>query len=269
MPQSSASPASPESPENAKKLKTWKQHIIPVSYVLSLAFVFNYSVLSCRGAWLRPLYSSVPYTLICYLISIWVCDWVQKYCVLDLPIRYGPGCRGQLMEVMLILMYTENFVSAALFSIVVLLELLFIHPQSTEEKMAACGLLLLLLLFDCLTFSTFLLSFETKHPQHCWAQPRYTPMRFSQSLLPHYVAFTTASHLNDSIRKSLWSLSLSRRLSRGHNTLLLRAGDIEKNPGPNAAGKKNRLTVVHVNTRSLLHHFDDVASLVSAHHPRI
>ena len=135
--------------------------------------------------------------------------------------------------------------------------------------MAARGLLLLLL-FDFLIFSTFLLSFETKHPQHCWAQPRYTPMRLSRSLLPRYVAFTTASHLNDSIRKSLWRLSLSRSLSRGHNTLLLRAGDIEKNPGPNAARKKkNRLTVVHVNTRGLLRHFDDVASLVSTHRPQI
>ena len=57
MPQSSASP------ENAKKLKTWKQHVILVSYVLSLAFVFNYSVLSCQGAWLHPLYSSVEVAL--------------------------------------------------------------------------------------------------------------------------------------------------------------------------------------------------------------
>ena len=130
--------------------------------------------------------------------------------------------------------------------------------------MAVRGLLLLLLLFDFLIFSTFSLSFETKHPQHCWAQPRYTPMRFSRSLLPRYVAFTTSSHLNDSIRKSLWRLSLSRRLSRGHNTLLLRAGDIEKNPGPNAAGKKkNRLTVVHVNTCSLLRHLTTLPPLYS------
>ena len=55
--------------------------------------------------------------------------------------------------------------------------------------------------------------------------------------------------------------------------MLLWAGDIEKNHGPNAAGKKkNRLTVIHVNTRSLLRHFDDVASLVSfvsTHCPQI
>ena len=40
----------PRAQQNAKKLKTWKQHVILVNYVLSLAFVFNYSVLSCRGA---------------------------------------------------------------------------------------------------------------------------------------------------------------------------------------------------------------------------
>ena len=40
---------------------------------------------------------------------------------------------GQLMEVMLILMYTVNFVSAALFSIVVLLELLFMIYQICQK----------------------------------------------------------------------------------------------------------------------------------------
>ena len=136
--------------------------------------------------------------------------------------------------------------------------------------MVARAFLLLFLLFDFLIISMFSLSFEVKDPQHCWTQPRYASMRFSRSLLPRYVAFTTASHLSDFIKKSLWRLSLSRRLSRGHITLLLQAGDIEKNPGPNAAGKKkNGLTVMHVNTRSLLRHFDDVAFLVCTHRPQI
>ena len=51
--------SSPSSPANVRKLKTWQQHVIPVSYVLSLTFVFNYSILSCQGAWLHPLFSSV------------------------------------------------------------------------------------------------------------------------------------------------------------------------------------------------------------------
>ena len=49
----------PKSPANIKKLKTWEQHVILVSYVLSLVFVFNYSVLTCQGAWLHPLFCSV------------------------------------------------------------------------------------------------------------------------------------------------------------------------------------------------------------------
>ena len=49
----------PASPANTKKLKTWQQHITLVSYVLSLTFVFNFSVLFYQGAWLHPLFSSV------------------------------------------------------------------------------------------------------------------------------------------------------------------------------------------------------------------
>ena len=54
--------------------------------------VLKYRLLSCQGAWLHPLFSSaeVPSALNCQKICIWVCDWVQKYCVLDLSIHYGP-----------------------------------------------------------------------------------------------------------------------------------------------------------------------------------
>ena len=73
--------------------------------------------------------------------------------------------------------------------------------------------------------------------------------------------------------QELWKLSLLWRLVRGHNTILLRAGDIEENPGPYAAGKQmtrnDRLTVIHLNARSLLRHFDDVASLVSLYCPQV
>ena len=58
-----------------------------------------------------------------------------------------------------------------------------------------------------------------------------------------------------------------------YTTRLLRCGDIERNPGPATAAKKKQkmdfLTVIHLNTRSLLGHLDDVAALVAAEHPHV
>ena len=72
--------------------------------------------------------------------------------------------------------------------------------------------------------------------------------------------------------KSLWK---SRRRT---STILLRCGDIETNPGPSTAGQKPRsefrnpkkmLRFVHLNARSLVCHFDEVACLVSSVHPDV
>ena len=141
------------------------------------------------------------------------------------------------------------------------------------QKMAARGILLSVALAGFLVFWKFWLCLELESPQQSWKHPWSTPTKFSPSLLPRYVAFKTFSHLRNSRIKALWKLSLLRRLVRGQNTILLRAGDIEENPGPYAAGKqmtrKDRLTVMHLNTRSLLRHFDDVASLVSVYCPQV
>ena len=70
----------------------------------------------------------------------------------------------------------------------------------------------------------------------------------------------------------LW-LSILQRLTRGQETLLLRTGDVEENPGPPAASvdkpDKRQLSVIHVNARSLLRHRDDVATLLMTKRPHI
>ena len=65
-----------------------------------------------------------------------------------------------------------------------------------------------------------------------------------------------------------------QNLVHGCATLLLRCGDVERNPGPAAPGekceKKNKmLQIVHLNARRLICHFDDIACLVSSVHPDI
>ena len=72
--------------------------------MLSLTFVFNYSVLSCQGAWLYPLFSSVEVAF-CPELAEYMYLGLRpgeiKYCVLDLPIRYGPVLERTLHEAIL------------------------------------------------------------------------------------------------------------------------------------------------------------------------
>ena len=77
-------------------------------------------------------------------------------------------------------------------------------------------------------------------------------------------------------RRSHRQFSIFRSLGRGRTTLLLRCGGVERSPGPVAPAKKKQkkqkmgfLMVIHVNTRSLLRHLDDVAALIAAEHPHI
>ena len=86
------------------------------------------------------------------------------------------------------------------------------------------------------------------------------------------------SHLRECRKKCLRQLLLLERLARCREILLLRSGDVEKNPGPAAIAaatnetqiKKNKLlTAIHVNARSLLRHYDDLVSLTSAERPHI
>ena len=73
-----------------------------------------------------------------------------------------------------------------------------------------------------------------------------------------------------------WQLSLLESLTRSRNALLLQLGDVEKNHDPVATtnadtqSKKSKfLTVIYMNTRSLIWHFDDFTSLASAEQPHI
>ena len=61
-------------------------------------------------------------------------------------------------------------------------------------------------------------------------------------------------------------ISFLGKSPHGRNILLLCAGDVERNPGPMELAakkmKKSQLTIVHVITRSLPRHFDDITALV-------
>lgn len=142
-------------------------------------------------------------------------------------------------------------------------------PPLLYKKMAARVTACSFVLFGLSLLSIILFQFE---PEDCLMSgriPLVSYARFSPSMVPRYQACSAALHLRYS-KKALWHLSVLLKLKRGQNTLLLRAGDIERNPGPNAEKKKSsQLTMVHVNTRSLLYHFDDVAALMSTHCPDI
>ena len=107
-------------------------------------------------------------------------------------------------------------------------------------------------------------------------RPLVAQTKTSTLLEPRYDAPSVFSHLRECRKRILWEMALLKRLAKHRSTLLLRFGDVEKNPGPPTTtntgdkNKKNKfLTVIHVNTRSLLRHFDDVSSLVSSERPHI
>ena len=84
------------------------------------------------------------------------------------------------------------------------------------------------------------------------------------------------THLRKCRKRWLWQLSLLESLTRSRNALLLQPGDVEKNHDPVATtnadtqSKKSKfLTVIYMNTRSLIWHFDDFTSLASAEQPHI
>ena len=93
-----------------------------------------------------------------------------------------------------------------------------------------------------------------------WTQPFSNQKGFCRSLEPHYAASNLSSHLRNWMKK---------RRTRSKNTLLLRCGDVERNPGTDNAARsekrkgneKNQLVIIHVNARSLIRHFDNVSLL--------
>ena len=114
---------------------------------------------------------------------------------------------------------------------------------------------------------------EQQCSQCCCPTPLDRLTRFSPSFLPRYAGRSISSHLREWEKRSRWQLSIFRSRVRGRTTLLLRCGDVERNPGPPATAvkkpKTDFLTVIHLNTRSLLRHFDDVSALVVAERPHI
>ena len=126
---------------------------------------------------------------------------------------------------------------------------------------------LVLVLLVCFT-----LVFEQQCSQYYCLSPLDQSTSFSPSLLPRYAGSSITSHLCE-WERSRWQFSIIRSLVRGRETLLQRCGDVERNPGPATPAEKKQkmdfLTVIHVNTCSLLRHLDDVAALVAAEHPHI
>ena len=109
-----------------------------------------------------------------------------------------------------------------------------------------------------------------------YQQPLAHFVRFSPCLWMTFRAKSSISHLRNSRKKALWTVTMLRNFSRGYNILLLRAGDVERNPGPSndvcrtrKVDQKKMLTIIHLNARSLLCHFDDIASLVSKYRPEV
>ena len=84
-----------------------------------------------------------------------------------------------------------------------------------------------------------------------------------KSLYLQWLSFT--KFLKCSLKTYSWNccyLSLSLRLS----------GDVETNPGPTRSSRKlktKKLTVIHLNTRSLLRHFNELQYFVSITCPEI
>ena len=118
-----------------------------------------------------------------------------------------------------------------------------------------------------------IVSFSSEYSYFSYSESNDALSLFSPTLLCRFRGGDAFLHLRESRRKCLWMMSFLRKPPHGRNILLLRSGDVERNPGPGELAvkkmKKTQLTIVHVNTRSLPRHFDDVATLVSSHRPDV
>lgn len=103
-----------------------------------------------------------------------------------------------------------------------------------------------------------------KHDKSSWI----CSARLFPSLTRRFLGAVNASHLQEQRRKSRWIISILLDVCRNHHSMLLRCGDIEKNPGPTTP-KMKALKIIHLNARSLLCRMDEVRCLVSAQRPDI
>ena len=133
---------------------------------------------------------------------------------------------------------------------------------------------LLVLLWISLFKLNYLITDEDDMLNYYKSMPGRIEM-LSTPLLPRYQPIDTFSHLRYSRKKAQEIVKSLQRPSRGRKALLLRCEDVETNPGPCTHGlekqkdSKKTLRLVHLNTRSLVRHFDDVACLVSSVRPKV
>ena len=139
--------------------------------------------------------------------------------------------------------------------------------------MAARRLLVLVVLF-CFAHSIemSLLSYGENH-WYYFEDPFEHFERFSTCLLLRYSPLNAFSHLARSRKKYIEAVRMLNKLTKRKDTLLLRCGDVEQNPGPcatqNKSMKSKSLKILHLNARSILCHLDDIQCLVNSKRPDI
>ena len=156
-------------------------------------------------------------------------------------------------------------------------------PQLYRSKMATRVLAVLIASFWFAVFVEKSWIFCGESHWHSYEDSFKSSESFTTCLLLRYPSVRVYSHMARSRKQATEAVRILQRLSQRNNKLLLRSGDLEQNPGPCAAattstepqipnaiqkGEKT-LRFVHLNTRSLVHHFDDFACLVSSIHPEV
>ena len=141
------------------------------------------------------------------------------------------------------------------------------------EKMAACVTTVFLVLF-CIALHS------SDGSEGCHLHDRKYPYVFLESFstpfLPRYSTDDAFSHLRHSRKKVLMFMKTIQIPRKRRNDLLLRCGDVERNPGPCATvpqptkePQRKTLRIVHLNARSLIHKFDDVVCLMKSVLPEV
>ena len=114
-------------------------------------------------------------------------------------------------------------------------------------------------------FASFIRTTVSTEAKVCYPKCILCDLQFWTISYKRFRHEDTFSHLRDALRTYSWNcryFSLSLRLS----------GDVETNPGPTRSSRKpktKKLTVIHLNTRSLLRHFDELQYFVSVTCPEI
>ena len=114
-------------------------------------------------------------------------------------------------------------------------------------------------------FASFISTIVSTEAKVCYPKCILCDLQILTTSYKRFRHEDTYSHLRDALRTYSWNcryFSLSLRLS----------GDVETNLGPTRSSRKlktKKLTVIHLNTRSLLRHFDELQYFVSVNCPEI